>query len=171
MAEKSEDKCEIKWSKGKQMFTLVIEDQFLVQEWKSGVDEGRRHWHLKNLSAKVDYSRGRHRHCSSFWIATVIILALAIAIYFSSLNQHVPLLAPLMAFIGFILMYKAIRRSKIETWTIIQKDNGGHAAYIIHGGCSEEEINRFTECFVDAVKKAKKESIQNKSREPDTGTS
>jgi len=167
MAEKSEDKCEIKWSKGKQMFTLAIDDQFLVQEWKSGVDEGRRHWHLNNLSAKVDYSRGRDRHCSSLWAATVIVLGVAIVLFFSSLNRHFPLLAPLMAFIGFILMYKAIRRSKVEIWTIIQKDNGGYAAYITHGGCSEEEINRFTECFIYAVEKAKKESIQNKSLESD----
>jgi len=159
MAEKSEDKCEIKWSKGKQMFRLVIDDQFLVQEWKNGVDEGRRHWHLKNLSAKVDYLRGRHRHCLSFWAATVIVLGVAIVLFFSSLNLHVPLLAPLMALIGFSLMCKAIRRSKVETWAIIRKDNGGRAAYITHGGCSEEEINKFTECFVYAVKKAKKESI------------
>ncbi len=164
MAEKSEDKCEIKWSKGKQMFALVIDDQFLVQEWKSGVDEGRRHWHLKNLSAKVDYSRGRERRCSSLWAATVIFLGVAIVLYFSSLNRHVPLLAPLMVFIGFILMYKAIRLSKVETWTIIQKDNGEYAAYITHRGCSEEEIKKFTECFVYAVKKAKKESIQNESK-------
>ena len=169
MTEKSEDECKIKWAKGKQMFTLAIDDQFLVQEWKSGVDEGRRHWHLKNLSAKVDYSRGRHRHCSSLWAATVIDLGVAIVLFFSSLNRHVPLLAPIMALIGFILMYKAIRRSKVETWTIIQKDNGGYAAYITHGGCSEEEISKFTECFVDAVKKAKKESIKHKPRESDAG--
>ena len=131
--------------------------------------ESRRHWHLKNLSAKVDYSRGRGRHCSSFWIATIIALGLAIVLFFSSLNRHVPLLAPLTALIGFSLMYKAIRRSKVETWTIIRKDNGGCAAYITHGGCSEEEINKFTECFVDAVKKAKKESIQNESLESDAG--
>jgi hypothetical protein len=159
MAEKSEDKCEIKCSKGKHMFTLVIDDQFLVQEWKNGVDESRRHWHLKNLSAKVDYSRGRDRHCSSFWIATVIILALAIVLFFSSLNRYIPLLAPFTALIGFNLMCKAIRRSKIQKWTILRKDNGECAAYITHGGCSEEEINKFTECFVYAVKKAKKESI------------
>lgn len=167
MAEKSEDKCEIKWSKGKQMFTLVIDDQFLVQEWKNGADESRRHWHLKNLSAKVDYSRGRDRHCSSLWAATVIVLGLAIVLFFSNLNRHVPLLAPLIALIGFNLMYKAIRLSKVKTWTIIRKDNNKCAAYITHGGCSDEEINKFTECFVYAVKKAKKESIQNKSLESD----
>jgi hypothetical protein len=151
------------------MFTLVIDDKFVVEEWRHGVDESRRHWHLKNLSAKVDYSRGRQRHCSSFWAATVIVLGVAIVLLFSSLNRHVPLLAPLMAFIGFSLMYKAIRLSKVETWIIIQKDNGGCVAYITHGGCSEEEINRFTECFVYAVKKAKKESIQNESPESDAG--
>lgn len=169
MTEKSEDKCEIKWSRGKQMFTLAIDDQFLVEEWKNGADESRRHWHLKNLSAKIDYSRGRDRDCSSFWIASVIVLGLAIALFFSSLNRHVPLLAPLIALIGFNIMYKAIRLSKVKTWTIIRKDTGECAAYITHGGCSEEEINRFTECFVDAVKKAKEESKKHKPQESNAG--
>ncbi|MHC4693247.1 MAG: hypothetical protein ACYS67_10945 [Planctomycetota bacterium] len=155
MAEKSEDKCIIKWSRGKHMFTITIDDQFLVEEWVHGVDTSRRHWHLKNLSSKIDYSQGREKDCSSFWVATMIILALAIVLFFSSLNRHIPLLAPLIALIGFILMYKAIRRSKIKKWTILRKNDGECATYITHGYCSEEEINRFTECLVDAVKKAK----------------
>jgi hypothetical protein len=169
MAEKIEDKCVIKLSKGKHTFTIIIDDQFLVEERRHGVYVSRRHWHLKNLSSKIDYKQGRERNCSSFWIAAMIILALAIALYFSSLNRHIPLLAPLIAFIGFILMYKAIRRSKIQKWTILRKDDGECATYITHGCCSEEEINRFTECFVDAVQKTKEESIQHKSKESDTG--
>ncbi|MDH4240725.1 MAG: hypothetical protein OEW48_14290 [Phycisphaerae bacterium] len=169
MAEKSEDKCVIEWSSGKHTFTLKIDDQYLVQEWKHGADASRRHWQLKHLSPKIDYSRGREKDCFRFWIATVITLALAASLFFSSINRHIPLLSPLIALIGLHLMGKAIRRSKVKTWTVIQKDNGKCAAYITHGGCSEEEINRFTECFVYAVEKAKKESIQNKSLESDTG--
>jgi len=168
MAKKNEDKCIINWSRGKHKFTITVDDQYLVEEWKHGVDAKRRHWYLKNLSPKIDYARGRERNWFSFWVATMIVLALAIALFFSSLNRHIPFLAPLIALIGFNLMYKAIRRSKVQMWTIIRKNDGGRATYITHGCCSEEDINRFTESFIYAVKKATQESIQNESQESHT---
>ena len=169
MSKKNEDRCVINLSRGNHMFTITIDDQYLVEERKHGEYANRRHWYLKNLSPKIDYSRGRERNCLSSWVKTLIVLALAITLFFSSLNHHIPLLAPLIALIGFHFMCKAIRQSKVQTWTILRKNDGECAMYITHGCCSEEDINRFTECFVYAVKKAKQESIQNESQESHTG--
>lgn len=168
MAKKNKDRCVINLSRGKHVFTITIDDQYLVEEWRHGVDAKRRHWYLKNLSPKIDYARGRERNCFSFWVATLIVLALAIALFFSSLNRHIPLLLPLIALIGLNLLYKAIRKSKVHRWTILRKNDGERATYITHGCCSEEDINRSTECFIFAVKKAKQESIQNASQESRT---
>ncbi len=154
MENKEEIKCSIKCSDGYRILTFKITEQYLIEEWKSGLDSGSRYWNLKNLSPILDYYQGHSNHYESYLLYTISVFALSICIFFSSIHQYIPLLAPCFGAAGFYLLYMTVNYGKFRKWSIINNKDGSNLAFLSHSKCSEEEIQKFTECFVEMVTKA-----------------
>ena len=78
----------------------------------------------------------------------------SVCIFFSSINLYIPLLAPFLGAAGLFLLYKTVDYGKFRKWTVFKNQDGSTAAYLIHCKCSKDEIEKFTECFVETTTKA-----------------
>jgi len=154
MENKEEIKCSIKCAEDNRVITFKITEQYLIEEWKSGLDSGSRYWKLENLSPIVDHYQGHSKQFEQFAIITVSVLALSACIYFSLIHKYIPLLAPFLGIAGLILLYKTVDYGKFRQWTVFRNKDGSTATYLIHCKCSKDEIEKFTECLVETVRKS-----------------
>jgi hypothetical protein len=82
------------------------------------------------------------------------VLALAAILFWSVVNQHVPLLAPALACVGIVIVAKHIKHLKIRSWTVICSEQGSMVAYIPHDACDETDRKAFEDAYVKAFSAA-----------------
>lgn len=75
MENEEEIKCSIKCSEGNRIITFKITEQCLIEEWRSGLESGRRYWDLKNLFPIIDYYQGCSSQFERYVIYTISVLA------------------------------------------------------------------------------------------------
>jgi hypothetical protein len=79
---------------------LILTDDDLIMEWDSSTHKGRKGWNLDYLSPNIGFSVERRRGFKEGVIAGIILLAIAAILYFSKLNQYVPLLVPALVIVS-----------------------------------------------------------------------
>ena len=130
---------------------LILTDDDLIMEWDSSAHKGRRGWNLDYFSPNIGFSVERRRGVKEGVIAGIILLAVAAILYFSKLNQYVPLLVPTLVIVSVGILINGIRKYKTETWTIFYKKDGEMAAYMEHSMIDKSDIESFEKAFSEAV--------------------
>ncbi|HWC01913.1 MAG TPA: hypothetical protein VHF87_04010 [Methylomirabilota bacterium] len=80
--------------------TLLVTDDRLIEERRAGRDHWRQGWALKNLSPDFDLVSGRPEHARARLLGGQVVAGTALTVFFSTLDAHAPLLAPLPAVAG-----------------------------------------------------------------------
>jgi hypothetical protein len=81
-----------------------------------------------------------------------MILGVALAMYFSDFDAKAPLLAPFVAVVGLVLIGRALKSFRVETWTTIRKWDGTMATSFTHRDCHPGERALFEEALAESVR-------------------
>ena len=130
---------------------LILADDELIMEWDSPTNKGRRGWHFDYLSPDIGFAVERPKGFKEGIVGGVALLIVDIILYFSKVDQYVPLLVPTLALVSVVVLVNAIRKYKSETWTVFYKKDGEIAAYMEHSMAEDSEIKAFEKAFSDAM--------------------
>lgn len=130
---------------------LILADNELIMEWDSPTNKGRKGWHFDYLSPDIGFAVEQAKGFKEGIFAGVALLVVDIILYFSKINEYVPLLVPTLALVTVAVLVNAIRKYKTETWTVFYKKDGEIAAYMEHSMAEVAEINEFEKAFSDAM--------------------
>jgi hypothetical protein len=78
----------------------------------------------------------------------VFVLGIAAVVYWSVIQEEVPLLAPILACLGIGLLAKQVKNLRVRSWTVICLGDGKMLAYIMHDNCDEEERKKFEAAYL-----------------------
>jgi hypothetical protein len=131
--------------------TLILTDDDLIMEWDSPSNKGRKGWHLDYLSPDIGFSIERRRGFKEGVIAGIVLLGIATILYFSNLNQYVPLLVPALVIVSVGILINAIWKYRTETWTVFYKRDGEMAAYMEHSMIDPSDVRSFEKAFSEAM--------------------
>ena len=130
---------------------LILADNELVMEWDSPTNKGRKGWHFEYLCPDIGFSYERPKGFKEGIIGGVSLFLIDIILYFSKINEYVPLLAPTLVLVSLAVLVNAIKKHKPERWTVFYRKDGEIAAYMEHSMAREAEIKAFEKAFSEAV--------------------
>lgn len=139
-------------SKGRRVQRLFVTEGLLIEDMTVGKGRWRRSWRLRDLSPDLEYTSGRPEHTEIRFVSGLVLIGLAICLYFSTLHEHVPLLAPLLGIAGAWPLGRALRSWQIETWTLIRKTDGSAATHIAHSLGKPEDRGQFEIRLVERIR-------------------
>jgi hypothetical protein len=131
---------------------FMLTHDHLIEEGSRGSRQWRQAWPLQQLSPEIERQTARPQGANEALTGGLIVLALALAMYFSDLNAKAPLLAPFVSVVGMILMVRGLKRFRVETWTMIRKWDGTTVTSFTHRDCNPGERALFEEAFADTVR-------------------
>jgi len=137
---------------------FLLTDGHLVWKYRRGRRSGEKRALLKDLSASPVRVTGRPRHVGPNIVGGGVCVTLSSILFFSSVQSHVPLLAPCVALVGIFTLSRVVRDFRIQTWTSFFREDGTWVASILHRGCDDEERERFEAAFSQSVSQAKRTS-------------
>ncbi len=161
--------AELTAKKKKYSKKLILTEDELIMEWDSPTHKGRRGWHLDNLSPNIGFTVERRKGFKESVIGGIVLLAIAVILFFSKLNQYVPLLVPSLVIVSVGILISGIRKLKAETWTIFYKRDGEMAVYMEHSMIEQPEMRSFEKAFSEAASRhsRKKENSIEQLAPPD----
>jgi len=135
---------------------LEITDNYLISRWKKGREHGERRIRLDLLSPDLSLVTSRPEHTEAGIIGGIVVIALAIVVFFSVVQVKIPLLFPFIAAVGIAILVCGLRNLKLQTWTVIQDEKGVMFTYIIHSGCDRVQREAFEDNYRTAFEEMKK---------------
>lgn len=134
---------------------FLLTDDELIMEWDAPNNKGHKGWHFDYLSSNIGHSVERPRGFKEGIIGGIVLMAITIILYFSKVNQYIPLLTPALAIVSVGIFLNGIRKYKITRWTVFNKKDGEIAAYIEHSMCEASELKSFEKAFSNAMNRYK----------------
>jgi hypothetical protein len=131
---------------------FTLREDHLIEEGSRGKRRWRQAWPLQQLSPELESISGRPQGTKESLVGGAIMVAVALAIYFSELNAQAPLVAPLILIIGLVLLGRVLQNFRVETWTTIRKWDGSSATSFPHRDCDPGERRIFEDALADAVR-------------------
>ena len=138
---------------------LELTDTHLIDKWTKGRQSSDNRIPLSKLSPDLSYLTARSENAISRLIGAIICLAIAITVFFSIIQEKVPLLSPFFCILSVWLLILGLRGFHLTTWTIINRGNGERFAYIVHEDCDEKERKTFEEAFTKRMKESNQPSV------------
>jgi hypothetical protein len=134
-------------------YRYVLTPDAMIQEWTKFLDtaKGSHRYPLVGLSPRLCHQMVFGDGSQPLFRKAVVFLAGAACMYFSTFNNQIPLLAPLLAVIGGWALIAGACRLRQFDWTIITRTNGDRAVAIRHSRANRSEIEVFEKLFVKAV--------------------
>ncbi|HZL12517.1 MAG TPA: hypothetical protein VFC85_00095 [Verrucomicrobiae bacterium] len=136
-------------------YTLKIDDEHLTVEWHSAGDSRTTRTPLKDLKPELPVER---------WVSSAArkngrlgtgLLVAVVVVYFSDIQAHVPLLAPVMLLFSISFIYWAVRGSLPFSKTTIRGRNDSYIASIPHLERLKIQRRAFEETLLRMIKKAR----------------
>jgi len=139
---------------GRYSDTVALYPDRLAYSWKRGADTGQCVVPLAKLAPTLASASGRPPKALRRLRLGLAVLVLAGVIYWSVIHNAVPLLAPVLALVGFGLVVSQIQHLQVRRWTVICHRDGRMYIYLRHDACDEAERKRFEEAYAEAFKTA-----------------
>ena len=133
--------------------TFEITKTHLIKKWKKGRQSGEKRIELSKLSPDLSYITGRSDSVVAQLIGCCICIAIAAILFFSIIQDKVPLLSLAFCILAFFLIVKAIRGMRIRKWTTIHRETGEEFAWYTHDDSKENERKAFEESFTEIITK------------------
>ena len=130
-----------------------ITDDSFIRHWKNGKKEGEVRIELEKLSADTSLMTCYPNKTLSRTRAGVALLVLALAIFFSAIQNTIPLLSVFLGVYGLWFLIRALRKFRLETWTVIHKKSGERFANLMHRGCNDKDREKFVAALSEIVNK------------------
>jgi len=128
--------------------TLTLHPDRLTISWRRGVESGERSVPISKLSHTLSSATGRPKNTTLRIRLGVFVLGMAAVVYWSVVQEEVPLLAPILACLGIALLAKQVKNLRVRSWTVICLDDGKMFTYIMHDNCDEKERKRFEDAYL-----------------------
>ncbi len=120
--------------------TFTVTAAHFVVEWESAEGKGRSEHPLRDVSSEVAYFEGKAAGDPAALGRALLAAGLAAVVYFSTIQQHVPLLAPFLLLVAAVFGYRANRAAGRSRWSVISHKDGRQLATIDHSGCDEKQL-------------------------------
>lgn len=139
---------EISSKNGNTAITYYLTETELIRMWKHGRESGESSIHLSKLKPRVEHASSRPRGTKTKLVAGVILIAMAVIIYFSALQPLVPLLSWAIGFGGLIFVIVAARAWQIQDYSgFPMKAHDEWFCCIVHGECNAHQLEQFEASF------------------------
>ena len=135
---------------------FTLSEDHLIEEGSRGTRRWRQAWPLQQLSPELESITGLPQGTRETLIGGAVMVAVALAVYFSDLNATLPLVAPLILIIGVFMLGRVVQNVRIETWTTIRKWDGSSATSFSHRDCDPAERRVFEDALADAVREIRR---------------
>ena len=132
---------------GKNRWTLELTDTHFVRKWKGGRNSGEERIALSKLCPDLSERTGRRENTFARILSGLALLGLCVVLFLSVVQDKVPLLAPFVAIFAVWLLVLGLKGLKVQTWTVVHKEDGTSFAYFTHQGCDEVERKAFEEAY------------------------
>jgi hypothetical protein len=135
--------------------TFTLTEASLVYEWQNQDNFGRVNYALSDLSPELGLASGKASAPAGYLARGLFAIGMAIVFLASDVQEHVPLLAPFLFFVGTLHLGIHMRSRQSSTNTIIKRKNGEIARYVSHTGCDTKELAAFEAALTARIQAAK----------------